>query len=95
MPRRPRTATGGLVYHVLNRGVARQNVFDDEGDFAAFERVMAEALGREPGVRLLGYCLMSNHWHLVLWPKRDGDPYKSLSLEATKAQATLSMAADR
>jgi len=47
------------------------DVFDDEGDYSAFERVLAEALLREPGVRLLGYCLMPNHWHLVLWPRRD------------------------
>jgi len=73
MPRRPRISTGGLVYHVLNRGVARQEVFEDDDDYGAFERVMTEALRREPGVRLLGYCLMPNHWHMVLWPKRDGE----------------------
>jgi REP-associated tyrosine transposase len=73
MPRRPRTSTGGLAYHVLNRGVAQMDVFEDDGDYAAFERVLAEALEREPGVRLLGYCLMPNHWHLVLWPRRDGE----------------------
>lgn len=73
MPRRLRTSTGGVVYHVLNRGVAQMDVFDDDGDYAAFEHVLAEALQREPGVALLGYCLMPNHWHLVLRPKRDGE----------------------
>ncbi len=73
MPRRPRISTGGLVYHVLNRGVGQMDVFEDDGDYGAFERVLAEALEREPGVRLLGYCLMPNHWHLVLWPRRDGE----------------------
>lgn len=71
MPRQARQAPGGLIYHVLNRGVARQDLFDDDGDFAAFVRVFAEVLGREP-IRVLVYCLMSNHWHLVLWPQRDG-----------------------
>jgi REP-associated tyrosine transposase len=77
MPRRLRTSTGGLVYHVMNRGVGRMDVFEDDGDYAAFERVLAEALEREPGVRLLGYCLMPNHWHLVVWPeqKRGQTPF--------------------
>lgn len=47
-------------------------LFDDEGDYAAFERVLAEAQQRLP-MRLLAYCLAPNHWHLVLWPLRDGD----------------------
>lgn len=64
---------GGLVYHVINRGVGRMTLFDDEGDYAAFERVMAEAGERVPGARLLGYCVMPNHWHLVLWPRGDAD----------------------
>ena len=63
---------GGLAYHVLNRGVARMQVFDDADDFAAFGRVLAEAAARVPTIRLLGYCLMPNHWHLVVWPKGDG-----------------------
>ena len=48
-------------------------LFDDEDDFAAFERVLAEAVARRPDARLLGYCLMPNHWHLVLWPRGDED----------------------
>ena len=39
----------------------------------AFERILGEALAHVPGVRLLAYCLMPNHWHLVLWPRRDGE----------------------
>jgi hypothetical protein len=42
-----------LIYHVLNRGVARQDLFEDAGDYAAFLRVLAEPLAAEPGVRLL------------------------------------------
>src|SRR5882757_1619121 len=71
MPRRHRNAPGGIVYHVLNRGNGRAPIFENEGDYAAFERVLEEALAREP-VRLLAYCLMPNHWHLVLWPREDG-----------------------
>ena len=71
MPRQARHAPGGLIYHVLNRGAGRQELFTDPGDFAAFVRVLAETLAHDP-VRVLGYCVMGNHWHLVLWPARDG-----------------------
>ena len=64
---------GGLVFHVLNRGVRRQQIFFSRSDYAAFERVLAQALSRVP-VRLLAYCVMPNHWHLVLWPESDEIP---------------------
>jgi REP element-mobilizing transposase RayT len=72
MPRTARRAPGGYVYHVLNRGNGRAPVFDDDGDYAAFERVLAGTLELFPAVRLLAYCLMPNHWHLLLWPRRGG-----------------------
>lgn len=56
---------------MLNRGVQRQALFDSPDDFAAFVRVFREVLDAVP-IRVLGYCLMGNHWHLVLWPERDG-----------------------
>ena len=70
MPRARRNTPGGIVYHVLNRAVARAEMFKSDGDFGAFEKVLAEAVKRF-GIRLLGYCVMSNHWHLVLWPAGD------------------------
>lgn len=72
MARKPRIAPGGLVCHVLNCAVARLPLFQTGGDFEAFQRVMQQAQQRHP-IRILGYCLMSNHWHLVLWPAADGD----------------------
>lgn len=72
MPRQIRAAEGGLVYHVLNRANARLTLFQDAGDYEAFARVLAEALTRVP-VRLLAYCVMPNHFHLILWPSGDGD----------------------
>lgn len=72
MPRQARNAPGGLVYHALNRAVARLPLFQKEGDFAAFERVLSAAQEEHP-TRLLAYCLMPNHWHMVLWPREDDD----------------------
>jgi putative transposase len=71
MPRQPRVAPGGFAYHAINRAVARLPLFQKDGDYAAFERVLAEAMDKHP-IRLLGYCVMPNHWHFVLWPERDG-----------------------
>ena len=72
MPRTARIAPGGMVFHVINRANARARIFGKDADYAAFERVMKETLARKP-MRILGYLIMPNHWHLVLWPERDGD----------------------
>ena len=60
MPRKPRVAPGGLVYHVLNRAVARLPLFQKDSDYEAFERVLALALEEHP-TRLVAYCIMPNH----------------------------------
>jgi putative transposase len=72
MPRPRRAAEGGLIYHALNRANARSAIFDSTDDYAAFERVMILAIVRHD-MRLLAYCLMPNHFHLLLWPREDGD----------------------
>ncbi len=72
MPRIARNAPGGLVYHVLNRANGRLRLFKKDGDYLAFEQVLLLAHRRAP-IRILDYCLMPNHWHLVLWPRRDGE----------------------
>lgn len=41
MPRRARIAPGGLVYHALNRAVARLAPFEKQADYLAFERIAA------------------------------------------------------
>lgn len=71
MPRTARSIQAGLVYHVLNRGNGRMRLFHKDEDYAAFQRVLAEGLQRYP-VDMLTYCLMSNHWHLVVVPRTDG-----------------------
>jgi len=73
MPRSARIAPGGLVYHVLNRAVAKLQMLRTVKDRDAFAKVLGEASEKWPGVRLLGWCLMSNHWHLILWPTGDGE----------------------
>ena len=72
MPRLRRISKGNVVYHVLNRANGRLRIFKKKPDFAAFEQIIAEGLERFD-MRLCGYCIMGNHWHLVLWPRQDGD----------------------
>jgi putative transposase len=72
MPRRARACPGGTIYHVLNRAVARIQLFRSDGDYAAFEATLAEAHTRLP-VPILAWCVMPNHWHLLLQPVGDGD----------------------
>ena len=72
MPRRKRIATGGVVFHALNRAVARERIFWKPADYEAFENVLQEAGERVP-IRLLCYWIMPNHWHLVLGPRGDED----------------------
>lgn len=72
MPRRPRLAAGALAYHVLNRRVGRLPLFEKTSDYLAFEKILAEAHARSR-VRIAAYSLMPNHWHLLLWPRQDGE----------------------
>ncbi len=72
MGRPLRAAAGGIIYHVLNRANGRQVMFDSPQDYLTWEKVLLEAQEHVP-VRILAYCVMPNHWHLVLWPRRDGD----------------------
>lgn len=72
MARKPRFSPGKIAYHVMNRTWGRIDLFDDDGDYEAFERVLSEAVERETSMRVCAYCLMPNHFHLVLWPAKDG-----------------------
>lgn len=67
MPRRARCTSPSLVYHVYNRGNQKQVLFLEDSDLDEFVVLLRQASEREP-MRILAYCLMRNHWHLVLWP---------------------------
>jgi putative transposase len=67
MPRTRRVLLPCHVQHVMNRGNARQRVFQDRYEYEAFIELLAEA-GDHSRVPLLAFSLMPNHWHLVLWP---------------------------
>lgn len=67
----PRIDVANYVYHAYNRGNAGRILFSSKKDYLAFENILEE--GKEKvGIRILGYCLMPNHWHFVLHPEEDG-----------------------
>jgi len=72
MPRTARITPGGMVFHILNRGVGRMRLFHKDRDYEAFEDIVAKTLVSCP-MRICSYCLLPNHWHFVLWPEQDGD----------------------
>src|SRR5688572_53784 len=72
MPRTARASVADICYHVINRGNGRARLFHKDADFEAFVALIADAHRRLP-MRVLGYVVMPNHFHLVLWPDADGD----------------------
>lgn len=74
MARALRLTTPNVVHHVVNRGNRKKVIFHKPADYRAFIEILAEACSRY-GMRLLAFCIMNNHWHLVLWP----DEHVSLS----------------
>ncbi len=71
MARWRRFAPGGIVYHVLNRANNRSQIFFADSDYDLLVDLIFAA-ARRTGVRVLAYCVMPNHWHLLLWPIEDG-----------------------
>ena len=70
MARKPRSFAGNTVYHVMNRASARAAIFHKPADYALFESTLEQALLRF-NLRLLTYTIMPNHFHLLLWPRKN------------------------
>ncbi|HXW16211.1 MAG TPA: transposase, partial [Terriglobia bacterium] len=60
------------IYHVLNRANFRSRLFRKPAHYQDFLGLVEESLDFVP-MRILAYCLTPNHWHLVLYPRADGD----------------------
>jgi REP element-mobilizing transposase RayT len=63
----PRGQAPGHTDHVLNRGNGGATVFHKDGDYAAFLRLLSTAKTKF-SVKVLAFCLMPNHFHLVVQP---------------------------
>jgi REP element-mobilizing transposase RayT len=65
MSRPLRIEFSGAVYHITSRGNAREPIFTEEGDFADFLNILSTIVKRYNWI-LHSYCLMSNHYHLLI-----------------------------
>ena len=65
MARKLRVEAEGGIYHVLNRGNYRADIFQSDGTKAAFLKCLGEACDKT-GWRVHAWCLMSNHYHLAV-----------------------------
>lgn len=70
MPRQARVVIPGLPHHITQRGNNRQDVFFVDGDRVAYLKILREQCEKH-AVRIMGYCLMTNHIHLVATPTRE------------------------
>jgi putative transposase len=72
MPRISRGLADDSIYHVINRGNGGQVVFQKDKDYEAFVNLMKEAKIRY-AVKIFAYCLMPNHFHIVVMPHQSED----------------------
>lgn len=72
MPCSSRNLPAGCVVHIYNRGNDKRWLFDRAHKYEEFLRLVAWAKDRCP-VRIVAYCLMSNHWHFVFWVEVEWD----------------------
>ncbi len=64
MPRKPRIEIAGF-YHIVNRGVEQRVVFKEKEDYEKFETLMC-MYAKNHRITIHNYCLMSNHYHLLI-----------------------------
>ena len=67
----------GEYHHVINRGNVRATLFFRAEDYQTFIRLLAAAADKYP-IGLVGYCIMPNHWHLLLRPASQPDMSRAL-----------------
>jgi len=77
MARQPRIDIGDEVYHVINRANGRFTIFEQDWMYQDFEYLLNE-MREKCDMRILAYVIMPNHWHILLYPQKDGDMGKAL-----------------
>ena len=86
MPRRARFVEPGLPHHITQRGNNRQDVFVSSEDRRRYVQILGDHLDRHR-VRLLGWCVMTNHVHLVAIPAEE----ESLGLALGQAHSQYAL----
>ena len=65
MPRTARERSRSGIYHIMLRGINKQNIFEEPEDYKKLTDLLAQCIEID-GITVYGYCLMSNHIHLLL-----------------------------
>ena len=94
MPRRPRVIISGIAHHITQRGNNRQPVFHSSDD----RRFYVDLLVRHAthfGARILGYCLMTNHVHLIAVPNSEDALARTLGCTHSEYALALNHAQGR
>jgi putative transposase len=73
----PRAVSAGYPYHITQRGSDQRNIFREDRDRYVYLSLLREA-GEKYGVDYEGYCLMSNHVHLIAVPKHEESLHRGL-----------------
>src|SRR5207244_464474 len=73
MPRKPRIEIGGGLYHIITRGNNRRKIFRSHDDYLKFTSLLQQQKNKLP-FYLYAYCLMPNHFHLLIEMKDDRQP---------------------
>lgn len=94
MPRRARVVFPGVAHHITQRGNDRQPVFRSLGDRHVYLDLLSHYAVRH-GARILGYCLMTNHVHLVATPEEADSLARTLSRVHSEYAALSNRAAQR
>jgi putative transposase len=77
MARFARVVAPGVAHHITQRGNARQSIFERDSDRAAYLRLLDQYCELH-GVAVTGYCLMSNHIHLIAVPARPDSLHRAV-----------------
>src|SRR5258708_2652033 len=94
MPRRPRSVIPGIAHHITQRGNNRQPVFHSPENRRLHLDLLAHQNAR-CAVRLLGYCLMTNHVHLVAVPEHEDSLARALGRVHSEYALALNRAEGR
>ena len=94
MPRRPRVIIPGVAHHVTQRGNNRQQIFFSDADRRFYLHLLTRHSVRY-GTRILGYCLMTNHVHLVVLPERENSLARTFGRAHSEYALALNQTAGR
>ena len=78
MARLPRLVLPGHPYHVTQRGNRRQRTFFEDGDYALYRDLLADA-ARKAGAEVWAYCLMPNHVHIIVVPSDEDGLWRTFA----------------